>query len=246
MKRAVNKIIRNRLTIPFMPFYRKFPYRGGAAIDSADSRGCVDIEMGFFCNRIPKAANSTVVTNLARMKTRRDIHYKEAKRMFATPADLSSREVMQISSLFKFTVVRNPYTRILSAYLDKVERLALRQNKPSSFRDFLYSLKNGRLYSNGHWVPQAALLLLPIDSFDFIGKVESLDADMAYIEEIITGTFPTEPLRSVPDNFTGANEKTQAYYDPETVELLRRLYRDDFEAFGYPDELPLPSSIISS
>ncbi|MGM0404488.1 MAG: sulfotransferase family protein [Thermodesulfobacteriota bacterium] len=243
MNRALNKILRNRVTIPFTPFYRRYPYKNGIAIDSADDRGCVDMELGFFYNRIPKAANSTVVTNLARLKFGREIASKAAKKMFKTPSALHAREVSQFSFLFTFTVVRNPYTRTLSAYLDKVERRALRDNKESSFRDFLYSLQKGKLYSNAHWAPQSALLLLPADQFDFIGKVESIDTDLPYIKQKLQGKRPEKPFKSTLNNSTGASRKLRAYYDTETAEIVRMLFRNDFETFGYPDGLPVMDDI---
>ncbi len=241
MNRAFNKIIRNRITIPLTPFYRQFPYKGKVSINSADSRGCVDTELGFFYNRIPKAANSTVVTNLARLKFDREIPPKTAKKMFRTPSALYAKEVSQFSSLFTFTVVRNPYTRTLSAYLDKVERRALKNNKETSFRDFLQSLEDGELYSNAHWAPQSALLLMPADQFDFIGKVETLETDLPFIKEKIQGKCPEEPIRSILSNATGASRKLQAYYDDQTAEMVRNLYRSDFETFAYPEQLPLPA-----
>ncbi len=239
MNRILGKFIRNRITIPFTPFYRQYPFKGSVSISSADSRGCVDLELGFFCNRIPKAANSTVVTTLARIKCGQGIPSKEAKKLFRTPSQLSGREVEKIPSLFTFTVVRNPYTRTLSAYLDKVERRALRDNRRTSFREFLQSLKNGKLYSNGHWAPQSALLLLPLDQFDLIGKVESLDSVLPLIEEKVQGSPPQEHFKSFLANATGASTKLSAYYDAESAEMVRFLYQDDFTLFNYPDRLPL-------
>jgi len=245
MNRTLEKILRNKLTIPFTPFYRQYPYRGGISINSADARGCVDMELGFFFNRIPKAANSTVVTNLARLRFGREIPSKLAKKMFRTPSALNSREAARVESLFKFTVVRNPYTRILSAYLDKVERRALRENKESSFNDFLQSLKGGKLYSNAHWAPQNALLLLPVSQLDFIGRVEALDSDLSLINEKIRGRSPEAPLTSFPGNATGAGKKLHAYYDAQSAELVRQLYQNDFEMFSYPEDLPLPAAAPS-
>jgi len=245
MNKTLEKILKNRLTIPFTPFYRQYPYRGGISIHSADARGCVDMDLGFFCNRIPKAANSTVVTNLARLKFGRDIPSRLAKKMFRTPSALNFREAARVGSLFKFTVVRNPYTRILSAYLDKVERRALRENKESSFRDFLQALKDGKLYSNAHWAPQNALLLLPVSELDFVGRVENLAPDLSRINEKIMGRVPEGPLKSFLGNATGAGNKLLAYYDAETAELVRKLYRKDFEIFSYPEDLPLPADTPS-
>lgn len=239
MNKIFKKVTRNKLTIPLTPFYRQYPFNSKVSVSSADWRGCVDFELGFFCNRIPKAANSTVVTTLARMKFGREIPSKEAKKIFKNPSELTRAEVAKLPFLVKVAVVRNPYTRTLSAYLDKIERRALRDNRETSFREFLYSLKAGKLYSNGHWAPQSSLLLLPPEDFDFIGKVESLSMDLPVIEEKIQGTPPRERFKSFLRNATGANTKLSCYYDAETADIVKLLYQDDFKLFNYPDTLPL-------
>src|SRR5690554_3204017 len=122
MHSAFDKVLLNGLTAPLRPFYRRYPFRSAASIRTADDRGMVDMDLGVFCNRVPQAANSTVGTVLARLKFGRHIDSPDAKKMFATPARLSKAEVERFPWRFKFTVVRSPSTRTLSAYLDKIER----------------------------------------------------------------------------------------------------------------------------
>lgn len=238
MNSLFQKFLRNRVTIPFTPFYRRYPYRNGISINSADARGCVDTRLGFFCNRIPKAANSTIVENLARLSFGEDIPSKDAKKRFTAPSQLNRSEVDQIEKMFRFAVVRNPFTRTLSAYLDKVERRARTTQQESSFCEFLQDLANGKLYSNAHWAPQHSLLLLPFDDFDFIGKVESLDKDLGHIRTRILGKQVQETITSFRANSTGAGKKLREYYDEETVRMVLELFRKDFELFEYPHELP--------
>lgn len=238
MHPALNKALFNSLTLPLRPFYRRYPFNSKASIRSADDRGMVDLELGFFCNRIPKAANSTVVTNLARLKFGKDVPSKQAKKMFLTPGRLSRAEVESFDSLFKFTVVREPFSRTLSAYLDKIERRALRAGKQSSFSDFLSALEKERyLFSNAHWAPQSALMLIPVEQFDYIGKVENLSADLAFIKQRIRPDI-AEPVTSMKANATGAKDKLIEYYSPELIQKVRDLYRQDFEAFGYSMDFP--------
>ncbi|MDX1587465.1 MAG: sulfotransferase family protein [Oleiphilaceae bacterium] len=235
----MHKLIRNRLTIPLMPFYRRYPYRQGISVNSADARGCVDLKAGFFCNRIPKAANSTIVENLARISFGEDVPSKVAKKRFTTPSQLSSAQLDQLDGLFRFAVVRNPFTRTLSAYLDKVERRARDRNRESSFHDFLQGLASGQLYSNAHWAPQSSLLLLPYGSFDFFGKVENLDQDLAFIKARILGDrYQPEPVRAFTANATGAGGKLAAYYDEHCIRLVQSLFSDDFDCFNYSRDLP--------
>lgn len=239
MNNRLHKLIHNRLTIPFTPFYRRYPYRNGISINSADARGCVDLERGFFCNRIPKAANSTIVENLAIWSFGHEVPSKEAKKRFRTPSQLSRQKVEQLDAAFRFAVVRNPYTRTLSAYLDKIERRAKRKNRESSFRGFLQGLAQQSLYDNAHWAPQSSLLLLPPDHFDFFGKVESLERDLAFIKDRISGeNNHSSPPKHFKANATGASKKLSQYYDEGCIEIVRSLFRDDFELFSYSTEFP--------
>ena len=239
MSRVFRRLLRNPLTIAYTPFYRRYPYKGGLAIDSADARGCVDTRLGFFCNRIPKAANSTIVTMLARLRFNREIPSKQAKKLFLTPALLYRDEVDNFEELFRFVIVRNPFTRTLSAYLDKVERRALRAGRESYFKDFLVQLDAGKLHANGHWVPQSDLLLIPLDQFDLVGKVENLQADLSIVKNRLLNTQAEEPVKSFLANATNANSKLGDYYDEECVQLVRKMYRKDFELFDYSEELPV-------
>ncbi|WP_160151917.1 sulfotransferase family protein [Microbulbifer sp. ALW1] len=239
MHPALDKLFFNRATLPLRPFYRRYPFRSPASMRSANDRGMVDLELGFFCNRVPKAANSTIVTNLTRLKLNRDLPSEQAKKISTRPGHLSRAEMTQFDKLFKFTVVRNPYSRVLSAYLNKVVRFPERCGD-ISFAQFLQRLATERdfLYSNAHWVPQADLMLIPAEEFDFIGKVESLDRDLAEIKQRIRPDIQDEITSAGPPP-TGASKKLREYYsDDSLVALVADIYRQDFTTFGYSTELP--------
>lgn len=240
MHRVIRQLRYNALTIPRQPFYRHYPYRGGVSRASANDRGLVDFDLGTFCNRIPKAANSTVVVNLARLRFGYHVPSKQAKRLFRTPAELSVAEAEQVKDLYRFVIVRNPFARTLSAYLDKVERKALRRNRETSFEAFLSELEAGALYSNAHWAPQSSLLLLPFADFDFVGKVENLNEDLGHVLSRLKGGPVDWSLVSAKGNAAGANEKLARYYrNPETVERVRKLFADDFRLFDYDTAFPV-------
>ncbi len=235
------------------PFYRLYPYQQPVHIQAADRHGAIDGRHGFFYNRIPKCANSTVVEALATFsgKVRSDDNTVALKRAFGKPHQLSHRQVVRLRDHWlKFTFVRNPYARVLSAYLDKIIRLrydlrpryrALRAatratDAPPSFDRFLDYLAAGGLYANVHWAPQTALLLIPLVSFDFVGKVENLDQDLL---QVLQRLFPDQAHRTAvkfgragPPP-TGAQDKVFSWCTRQQRDRIAALYENDITALGY-------------
>jgi hypothetical protein len=236
--------VSQRRRIRRAPFYRVYPHRSALALTICDVRGAIDRERRFFFNRIPKSANSTVSIQLAELKLGRTATEREAKRAFARPSELTAAEVAAFERFFKFTVVRNPYSRALSAYLDKIvsgRKLAYLRRAPGaaplpSFADFCTYLDRGGLHENAHWAPQTSLMLIPIDRFDFMGRVETLSEDLKRILERVAprGAVAGSDVAS---RRPRASASLAAHYDDRCAEIVRRLYRSDFEAFGYSERL---------
>jgi hypothetical protein len=231
------------------PFYRRFPYRGSMDLFKLDPRGAYSPLEPFFYNRIPKAANTTV-TQVLFEHTRFRPHQPRRlspKYQFLRPLWLSSIEVQRLEQqAWVFTVVRNPYSRVLSAYLDKVGRKrhqgrrflawAARHNQPESFLGFCRYLEAGGLFLDMHWAPQAEILCLPLERFDFIGKVETLDRDLAQILQHLYGVEPGSPAVRAGTN-TGASSRLDEAYGHEERQIVKRLYAPDFDLFGYDRRL---------
>ncbi len=226
-----------------LPFYRHFPCGAGpVGFFTLDLRGACSPGDGFFYNRIPKAANSTVMATLAAYSPHRRTFERKPKRAFPRPSRLSGREAAAIAErAYKFTFVRDPYARTLSAYLDKIARGKAQSRHfhrwrgataEPAFIDFLRFLDDGGLHRDPHWAPQSDLLLLPAERFDFIGKVERLGEDLA---QVVARVFDpaTEPvlLRAGPRTDTRA--LMADFYTPEAIRTVNRLFARDFEAFGY-------------
>ena len=240
LKRALNKIVTNKYSIPNRPFYKKHPFQGSTSIKSTDDRGGIDFDLGIFYNRIPKAANSTIITNLVTLKLGYELHPEKGKRLFKAPSALTIEEVKKFDELFKFTVVRDPFSRTLSAYLDKIDRKYNITTEKVSFKDFLISLKKGKLYSNLHWAPQTSILLIPLDEFDFIGKFEKLNTDLSYIiSRIKNETVHEFDYSKKGPPSTSATDKIAKYFDKECVELVQEMYSKDFELLDYSNSLDL-------
>lgn len=220
------------------PFYHAHPYRGPISLASLDSRVAIDFELGFLYNRVLKAANTTIIATLASLKGKTDGNPKD---LFRTPSDLNENEAQQIPSLFEFAFVRNPYSRTLSAYLDKIARgkrqpleLAKKSGHPPSFEDFCIYLEHYGLYENPHWAPQSSVLLLSTNEYDFIGRTESLDSDLDVVVRQLRSHIGGSGMVDRQLHRTGADALIQDYYTAECQRIVGSLFRDDFRRFGYP------------
>ncbi|MBD3805445.1 hypothetical protein BMG00_09455 [Thioclava marina] len=245
--------LRDRIARPgfnaLTPFFRKYPCSGPCSLFHMIPRGAFSPDDMFFYNRIPKAANTTVARILSEHSSyRRPLAGEGDKHRWLRPPYMSRAQVAALESdaVFTFTVVRNPFTRVLSSYQDKILRgprmerwkhmLELDENGQPSFLSFCRFLDQGGLYRDAHWAPQSALMLLPLDKFDHICKVESLDADLVTAVQRIWGSDgPAELPRA--GNPTNAEEKLRTAYCDKSEALIRKLYAADFAAFGYSTEL---------
>lgn len=169
------------------------------------------------------------------------------------------KEIFEEKKYFVFTFVRNPFARVLSAYLDKIEKNKAPKihivrslfksdelDKPVSFKEFvkLLHMNNKVLYIDKHWRPQTANLVVPEIKYDFIGRLENFDEDFQEVEKEIKRKGEPSKKRKVKNytpHQTSANEKIRHYYDEETIELIREIYADDFKNFQYDDSISLNS-----
>lgn len=138
---------------------------------------------------------------------------------------------------FSFTFVRDPAARVLSCYLDKIATPQEVYRKelatgmaPMSFPEFLRRLDDGHLLANAHWAPQTALL--PSAPLDYVGRVETLQADLRFLAGRL---FGIEDMAMVTKEAGRSNSAAllAQYCGPGERRLIERLYARDYDAF-YP------------
>lgn len=231
------------------PFFRAHP----AVLDESliQSKTHLSPECRYLYARIPKAANTTVTSSLM-LGHGLDAENVDAVEQFkkggAKLSEMSAGDVADIASgFFKFTMVRNPYSRILSAYLDKVCRrkgeaayvigfLGAGSSEEISFGQFLDYLEHGEGWrDDGHWARQSELLCLPAKRMDFIAKLESIHEDLPAILEQVFGT-PGE-IRTLSPHATDAARALDGCSGAE-LKRVKRLYEMDFDNFRYPSAIP--------
>lgn len=155
-----------------------------------------------------------------------------------------------------FAVSRDPFSRALAGYLDKVvtgtpifdtvkEELASIRGtdvdavtpESVSFAEHLTALemKPGSLAMNAHFRPQAAHIGFGATPFTHVFRIEEFTA----LESALADHLGVDNFRV---GRTGAHATNSAqrlgdYYGPSTIKQVLRLFADDFDAFGYPRKL---------
>ena len=177
-----------------------------------------------------------------------------------------SENSKRLQTHFKFLFVREPFHRLLSAYLDKffgnnrlytngfrqmivktyrpedVEEVSTESNNVT-FTEFLrFIVTSSNFYArDDHWRQYEHLCFPCFFKFDFIGHFETLADDINYVLKKAgfnkNVTFPPFHSSRVSSTFL-------TYYSQVPQEIIFRLgeaFRNDFEMFGYPFPGPLKS-----
>lgn len=185
---------------------------------------------------VPKAAGVSVARSLFGSHGAGHLTIRDLRRLF-----VDVLKVQDFDRYFKFTVVRNPWSRTYSAYaflkqggVNAVDRVRASKSV-DLYRDF-NDFVRGWLTSDHvnddlhlHFRPQKAFLTDLADDIavDYIGRIETLQHDYAVIARRLGVQSPLRhENRSVHDDY-------RRYYDDETAGIVGRVYRDDVEAFSY-------------
>jgi hypothetical protein len=240
------------------PYYLMRPRLWGEAnLKMIDRRVMLSRRWGYVYLRVPKAANSAVLSALLRRFPEAGLDPMDIDRSKARSQNFRSlrlRELGNVRSCFTFTVVRDPYARTLSAYLDKIatektawlgfrDRIKRFDGGRPSFRAFCRYLATGGEAENPHWMRQTRLVR-PADRVDYVGRVETLATDLPRILARVDGSRETAAPSTACHGPapTHANEKLNTYYDDECRDLVAAVYRADFAQFGYDTHLPVIGS----
>lgn len=147
----------------------------------------------------------------------------------------SIRVFIPYSDYFIFTIVRNPFTRILSAYYHGMRK----REYDYSFGNFL---KNTN-YLNLTLLPQTFYVNSKTAKISYIGKYEDYNESVKNIFNKLGYKLNTIPhLNYNPIYDKHPNLKQEKYYKHLYTEewmkdLVRERYKDDFKQFNYDLEI---------
>jgi hypothetical protein len=207
-------------------------------------------ELGLVYLNNPKAGCSTIKFSLwtaiddltGRQSFGGNVHARKADPFARDVFALAPADLARFSSASMFSVVRNPFSRVLAAYLDKIPNdpsvwaifhggFGLRPNvtrEEFSFGDFLRLIEVAPPeLLDGHFRPQTDNLLQPYSIPNFVGYLE----DVAPVEQFLAGFGVV--LRDHVRHATRSADHLKEYYDGGRGKLVRKIYADDFELLGY-------------
>ncbi len=146
----------------------------------------------------------------------------------------------------KFTFVRNPYARVVSAYRMFMTSMTWRYLFPT-FKDFVDFLRWTNVHDHhvekqiptneytrtiGNLIHHCSSYHNPkymIDQMDYIGRLETLDIDLKKIAKMLEINHFTVPHI----NKLGKAYDYRDYYSQFTREIINKLYQEDIDLFGY-------------
>lgn len=203
--------------------------------------------LGLAFNRVKKNANSALILLLHELETGQPGQAARAKDAAPNLFDLPASDLARLDDFAVFVTVRDPYSRVLSAFLDKFRQDRYRRKHgsfdltPQGFGDFLNWLDKGGLARDAHWDLQVKLLALPLGCYDAVLRFETLRDDALSFFAARAIAVPDDALQGEHTGDrgkeTGASARMAAFYTPERAALVARLYAADFAALGYDPAL---------
>ena len=152
---------------------------------------------------------------------------------------------------FIFTFVRHPFSRLLSAFKNKLEhnrnsnyeqlrkeivkkyrKVKSNKTKLPTFKEFIRFILDGGNLKDPHWIPIYLRIFACKLEYDFLGKVETFSQDTTYL----MNRFSWRGLSTIWKNKSNyTNDKSKYFSQITKNELMRlySLYRNDFLLFNY-------------
>lgn len=207
---------------------------------------CPNLGAIYFCN--PKVAGSTIIRTLmnierpALIAENQDLNAPHARAQMSS--ENNPRQFLRDlrnPNYVKFAFVRNPYTRSLSCYRDKIARpgagtryresLGLPPSGEVKMDDFLERVAYQETRKmNRHWRPQSDLLPRHLN-LDFLGKFENFELEFSNSLKILSlGKYS---MKKEDSHATGSSVNWSEEISPRSIGLINEIYKIDFLRFKY-------------
>ncbi len=211
---------------------------------------------------VPKSASTSIKMTLSRLIGRHPSPDQVHQRRYSglpSPFEIGPAKFLRLvtdPAALRFTFVRNPYHRLLSAWADKFQGRPLRPGNAFidqylagrasidprlpgenadelSFADFVtYATATAATRLDAHWQVQDDILDVPGLIYDVIGRVETFNKDIMHVLEHVNADAALRRNARIPVR-ASAHRSWQDYYTPDLTRRVRRAYERDFDRFGY-------------
>lgn len=181
---------------------------------------------------IPKAAGMSVNDALYGKQTGRHTPAWEYALIYSA---------QELQGMYKFSFVRNPWDRLLSAYrflkkggINRWDREFGEQELSAfdDFNDFVHAwLSPDSVWKYFHFYPQWYFLELPggRNLADYVGRFETMEDDFQHI----CAAMGREGVELPAKNVTGKKVSYREIYDEKSRDMVAAAYRKDIEDFCY-------------
>lgn len=147
----------------------------------------------------------------------------------ANPKNLITVNKKQYKSYFKFTIVRNPWARLLSSYKnieqDPIHRRRMGFDEMPSLLDFLRSGKAGMfLYPQTYWLKDRRGNI----PLDFVAHFENIQEDWEVIRQHLN-----LPESGLPHKLNRGSRGYREAYSDEARNFVQKNYAEEIELFNY-------------
>lgn len=216
----------------------------------------VSLQYKYIYVETPKVGCSSIKLSLQRMELNNanmvwpafmDVHNRDASPLLKPSQLFDINPMLKDPDFKKFCFVRNPYTRLLSAYLDKIVN-----NRPPkksilevlgcdlddmqqeiSFSQFVDAIgQQSTVTMNPHWRPQYYQTFQDSIAFDTVGKFENFRDDFA---RLMLSLHPHGEsfIAAETRHQTNALQLLEKHYSQEIASRVCDIYRKDFSHFDY-------------
>lgn len=160
----------------------------------------------------------------------------------ADSSDAEAHALINSAALYSFIIVRSPYARLLSGWLDKRDFANFKL--PQSFGDFVKWVEPQPVHTlNEHWKPISAFCGIEDGmKFDMVARLEEIDdwgpalVERTGIEAFVDNGWGGGFFRSDGDGVAHnhrSEQRLKEFYTPELMRIVERIYKKDFDRFGY-------------
>ena len=132
----------------------------------------------------------------------------------------------EFEDYFSFTIVRNPWDKMVSQYFFNAHKWV---PENTTFKQYI------ELFGAGRQISRFTPLHLPyiVDDednilVDYIGKFEALDDSMNHVCQKIGTSY-----HGMPHLNRSKRGDYRKYYDEESVEIVRKMFKKEIEMFDY-------------